>query len=99
MLARPGGRKWRPLTTAAVTVYAIFLIASPFEHHDLQCHLRTPLHCTSCAGTALGSNLHSIDIAGVWHLADAGSAPPQVVVARAFLLTVQSSGRAPPSLS
>jgi hypothetical protein len=87
----------RTLTTAAVAIYAAFLIASPFEHHDLLCHLRTPLHCTACAGSALGSDLQVVNISGVWHLPDAGRAIVAASDHRAVLLDVRSNGRSPPS--
>src|SRR4051812_28391273 len=98
MLGRPGrGNHARSLTTAAVAIYAAFLIASPFEHHDLLCHLRTPLHCTACAGSALGADLHVLNVSGIWHLPDAGSAVAPAADHPTLLLTVSTSGRSPPS--
>ena len=50
----------RRLALAGLAIYAVFLVASPFEHHDLLCHLKTPQHCTSCASSQLGSDPHSL---------------------------------------
>jgi hypothetical protein len=42
-------------TIVGLALYAAVLISSPFEHHDLICHLKTPQHCMSCASSQLGS--------------------------------------------
>jgi hypothetical protein len=91
-----GVRVRRPLVTVALALYAIFLAVSPFEHHDIQCELRTPLHCTACASTALGSDLGGTPAPGACHLDDAGSADQQLILSHGFLLDVHSSGRSPP---
>src|SRR5689334_18049566 len=91
-----GGARLRRLTRLAVALYAVFVVVSPFAHHDLQCELRTPLHCTACAATALGSDLQTDIVAGLWHLEDAGSAVVVQVAAQPLLLDVCTSGRSPP---
>ena len=58
MTGRRSGRVSRRLALVGMAIYAIFLIASPFEHHDLSCELKTPQHCTSCTSTQLGSDTH-----------------------------------------
>ena len=93
------GRGWRRLAFLGVALYALFLVTSQFEHHDLQCELRTPLHCSACAASALGSDLQDIAVVGTWHLADAGSAVTDLVVSHGRLLDVRSNGRSPPSFS
>jgi hypothetical protein len=82
--------------TVAVALYALFLAVSPFEHHDIQCELRTPLHCTACTGSALGSDPSGAATPCVCHLDDAGSAVEQLILSYGFLLDVRSSGRSPP---
>ena len=62
------------LTIVGIALYAAVLISSPFEHHDLICHLKTPQHCTSCTSSQLGSDTQILLNPGVWHLADAGRA-------------------------
>jgi cytochrome c oxidase subunit 3 len=54
--------KWRPLAQVfvGVAIYALFLLTTQFEHHDLLCHLKTPQHCTSCTSSQLGSFFYLI---------------------------------------
>lgn len=82
--------------TLGVALYALFLVVSPLEHHDLVCHLRTPLHCTSCTSTALGADTHVPPVIGAWALSDAGHAVVDAVPLSGTLLPVRSSGRSPP---
>ena len=85
------------LALAGMAVYAIFLVASPFEHHDLSCELKTPQHCTSCTSTQLGSDTHVLLSPGAAQLADAGRANAVVVLDEGTLLAVRSPGRSPPA--
>jgi len=80
-----------------MAVYVLFLLASPFEHHDLLCHLKTPQHCTSCAGSQLGSDPHALVPPASWALADAGSAFAFHMLAEDALLAIHSMGRSPPA--
>ena len=80
-----------------MAIYAVFLIASPFEHHDLLCELKTPQHCTSCTSTQLGADPQTPLDPGAWHLADAGRAASFVLLHRGTLLAVRSTGRSPPA--
>jgi hypothetical protein len=88
----------RRLALVGMALYALFLIASPFEHHDLQCELKTPQHCTSCTSTQLGSNPQALLSPGVWYLADAGRAVAVDLLGKDTLLVVRSTGRSPPSV-
>ena len=94
---RAGIRLSRRLALVGVAIYALFVIASPFEHHDLQCELKTPQHCTSCTSTQLGSDPQILLSPGVWHLADAGRAVAVLHLAEDTLLAVRSTGRSPPA--
>jgi hypothetical protein len=78
-------------------LYAVFLVTVPFEHHDLICHLRTPLHCASCTSSVVGSDPTAPAILGAWALADAGSALAVQFTADDILLPVRSTGRSPPA--
>ena len=80
-----------------MAIYAVFLVASPFEHHDLQCELRTPQHCTSCTSAQLGSDTQVAVAPGAAQLADAGSAASFVLLDEGTLLVVRSTGRSPPA--
>jgi hypothetical protein len=85
------------MALAGAAIYAVFLIFSPFEHHDLSCELKTPQHCTSCSATQLGSDTHVTLTPGAAQLADAGRATAVVVLDEGTLLVVRSTGRSPPS--
>jgi len=58
-----------------MAVYAVFLAATPFEHHDLLCELKTPLHCTACTSSVLGSDSFKSAPAGTATLTDFGLDP------------------------
>jgi hypothetical protein len=80
-----------------MAIYTLFLVASPFEHHDLQCELKTPRHCTSCTSTQLGSDTQVVLAPGAAQLADAGRATAFVVLDEGTLFVVRSTGRSPPA--
>src|SRR5438093_1503158 len=96
MPCRLRDRAWRRLAVAGVALYALFLTTSPFEHHDLWCHLKTPFHCTSCASSPLSSDPSTLDFAGLSHLADAGRAIAVSFDSQGVVLSVPSFGRSPP---
>jgi hypothetical protein len=97
MSARPTGRRPRVLAFAGVAIYALFLVAAPFEHHDLLCEIKTPQHCTACMSSLVGADPNSPAVPGPWHLTDAGSAVSIQILATDTLLAVRSAGRSPPS--
>jgi hypothetical protein len=90
-------RRWRRFAATAVVVYSVFLATAEFEHHDLACHLKTPLHCTSCASSPLSVHPHTPVVADASRLADAGRAIAVQVLSEGALLALESSGRSPPS--
>jgi len=79
-----------------IALYILFLVASPFEHHDLICHLKTPQHCTTCAFTQLGADPRPPLTVDDAHLADAGRTVSFEILAESTLLAVESTGRSPP---
>ena len=89
----------RHLRVLGVAIYALFLVLSPFEHHDLSCELKTPQHCTSCSSTQLGSDTHVVPTPSAAQLADAGSAASFVTLDEGALLVLRTAGRSPPSLA
>jgi hypothetical protein len=97
MIPRGGSGLSRRLALVGTALYALFLIASPFEHHDLSCELKTPQHCTSCTSTQLGSDAPIAVAPGAAQLADAGRAASFIVLDEGTLLVVRSTGRSPPS--
>ena len=86
-----------PLTYIGVALYAVFLVTVPFQHHDLECELKTPLHCTACTSSVVASDPTALVTVGTWSLADAGSAVVTQPVLDDVLLTVRSIGRSPPA--
>ena len=97
MTRRGSGRLSRRLAFVGVAIYTVFLVASPFEHHDLSCELKTPQHCTSCTSTQLGSDTQVALAPGAAQLADAGSANSSVLLDSGTLLAVRTTGRSPPA--
>ncbi len=43
----------------ALALFAAVLFATPFLHHDLSCHLKTPEHCTACVASPLASRIET----------------------------------------
>ena len=96
MQGKWSGRRARFLGFAGLALYAVFLVASPFEHHDLLCEIKTPQHCTACTSSVVGADPHSAAVPGLSHLTDAGRAVSVQVLASDTLLAVRSTGRSPP---
>ena len=99
MLVRSSSRRLRILALAGLAIYALFLLASPFEHHDLSCELKTPQHCTACTSSLLGADPHAAAVPGSCHLTDAGRAVFAQILAIDTLLAVRAAGRSPPAFA
>jgi len=80
-------------------MYLAFLVTSPFEHHDLACHDRTPFHCPTCASSQPGADPQTPVGLSAFHLADAGRAVASLIVLESAVLPVRSTGRSPPSVA
>ena len=80
-----------------VAIYLAILLAAPFTHHDLDCHLKTPLHCPACASSQVGLNTPLPAAARAADLPDAGNVITCQPPANGAVLPVRSSGRSPPS--
>jgi hypothetical protein len=81
----------------SVAIYAAFLLTSEFLHHDLECELKTPQHCTACTSSVVGADPAAPPVLGAWQPTDAGSAVSLDVLAVDVLLAVRSTGRSPPA--
>jgi hypothetical protein len=86
----------RRLALVWLAVYAIFLAASPFEHHDLLCELKTPRHCTACTSSVVGSDPARSAMVGSWTLTDLGLAFATDFTTHGISVPVRSPGRSPP---
>jgi hypothetical protein len=91
-------RRWRLLAFLGVSIYAVFLVTVPFEHHDLLCHLKTPQHCTSCSSSLVGSDPDLLAFLATFQLRDAGTASAFQPLPESTLLAVRSTGRSPPTI-
>ena len=80
-----------------LAIYAIFLIAVPFAHHDLICELKTPGHCTACTSSVVGADPSQPAMLGTWTLTDVGRALSIQVASSGALLPVKTTGRSPPA--
>ena len=96
MPVRPTDSRLRILACAGLALYAVFLVASPFEHHDLSCELKTPQHCTACTSSVVGSDPVAPATLNSSRLADAGTAVSVLVLSDGVLLSAHSTGRSPP---
>jgi hypothetical protein len=86
----------RRLVFVWLAVYAIFLAATPFEHHDLLCELKTPLHCTACTSSVVGAPSVRLAPLGASSLVDLGVAFTAEPTTHAVVLADSSTGRSPP---
>jgi len=89
----------RRLVLLGVFLHGLFLTTAEFEHHDFLCHTKTPLHCTSCALSAPGSDPGAPVSPGLFNLADAGRAVADHLVFKSTVLPVRTRGRSPPSIA
>lgn len=91
-------RRSRWLAVAGLAVYAIFLCAAPFEHHDLSCELKTPQHCTACTSSVVSSSPDTPSLSATAQLADAGRAIAADRRAETPLYADRLPGRSPPAV-
>jgi hypothetical protein len=91
------GRRLRGLSLAGVVVHALFLLAAPFQHHDLICHLKTPQHCTSCTASPAARTADAPAASGTSPLADAGAAVSVPLDGQGVLFREPGTGRSPPA--
>ena len=93
------GARFRQLALAGVLLHTLFLAIADFEHHDIACHLKTPLHCTSCALSPVSSDPHTPFDPGASGLTDAGRAIAANVEFQSAVLSVRTTGRSPPAFA
>jgi hypothetical protein len=97
MTAKVGRYRSLRSVSVEVAIYLAILLTAPFAHHDLDCHLKTPLHCPACASSQVGLNTPVPAIARTVNLPDAGDVITCQPSAIGTLLPVRSTGRSPPS--
>ena len=94
-----GTTRFRLSRTLAAALYCLVVLAASFEHHDVICHIRNPLHCTACTASLPGSDPQALATPRTFQLADAGRAVTVHLTARGALLVVRSTGRSPPRIA
>ena len=90
-------RRVGALNLAGIVIYILVLLASPFEHHDLVCHIKTPQHCMSCSASLLGSDPHAQAAVATGQLDDLGRAIAFLYLPESTLVAVRLPGRSPPA--
>lgn len=82
-----------------LAAFFVALVALPFAHHDLLCHIKSSTHCATChIGTSTHDSGAQPPLAHV-ELPDAGRAIEAGLVAVASYALSPSAGRSPPSTS
>jgi hypothetical protein len=92
-------RRWKRRILLGAILHLAFLAVAPFEHHDLQCHLKTPLHCAACASSPLSPAPRAAHSPAPSLLTDVGVASVLVVADKDTCLAVRTPGRSPPSFA
>ena len=96
MSSRQQGYASRVLTFVGLTLYAICLVVTPLEHHDIVCHLKTPLHCTACVSSHVGTDPQALQQPGTSTLAEAGQLQVEPPSAERRQVVRRPIGRSPP---
>jgi len=96
MDVRLAARRLRILACTGLAMYVLFLVAAPFEHHDLSCELKTPQHCTACRSSLVGSNPDMLATLDSSSLTDAGRAVSVLLFSDGVMSSARSTGRSPP---
>ncbi len=86
--------RWAAIATA---FYVAVLLVSPFTHHDLDCELKHPQHCTACTASHVAADPDALSAPGASALVDLGSAQASLRGLVQLLLAVRTVGRSPPA--
>jgi len=97
MVPDRGGRLASVTLWLSVGVYLLFLVASPWLHHDTECHVKTPSHCGACMASPIGLGAAVAADVNAFHLPDAGDVETIFVTANERIFVVDTPGRAPPA--
>jgi hypothetical protein len=80
-----------------LVLYAVVLVLAPFTHHDLECHLKNPQHCTACSSVQAGTDASTITGVPAAPLVDLGRAVFSYRPAKTVVLVADFNGRSPPA--
>jgi hypothetical protein len=89
----------RVVLRLVLAAFFVALVALPFAHHDLLCHLKSSTHCATChIGTSTDDSGAQPPLAHI-ELPDAGRAIEVGLVAVVSCALCSSAGRSPPPAS
>ncbi len=94
--ARNRARSVRLLTVAS-GLYGLTLLAGPFLHHDLACHLKSRTHCTTCAFNLSASGIEGESGLRAADLPEADWLLSSVVRTPAAPVATETQDRSPPA--
>ena len=80
-----------------LVLYAVVLVLAPFTHHDLECHIKNPQHCTACSSAQASVDPATIPGPAIAPLVDLGWAISSYRTAENVLLVTDFNGRSPPA--
>jgi hypothetical protein len=80
-----------------VALYATVLVLAPFTHHDIECHIKNPQHCTACSSAQASVDPTTIPGPAVAPLIQLGWAVSTYCPAENVLLVAHLTGRSPPA--
>jgi hypothetical protein len=80
-----------------MALYALVFVASPFLHHDLECHLKTPAHCSACTASPQAPRIETVVGLAPAALPDAGRIEPIGPSSLTPPACIPNRGRAPPA--
>ena len=80
-----------------LVLYAAVLVLAPFTHHDIECHLKNPSHCTACSSVQASTDPAAVTAVPVAPLVELGWAVLSSCPAENVLLVSDLTGRSPPA--
>lgn len=87
----------RILKWLGLALYATVLVLAPFQHHDLECHIRNPQHCTACSSIQASTDPAAVTGIPSAQLVDLGWAVSSYTPAKNVVLVAEVNGRSPPA--
>jgi hypothetical protein len=80
-----------------LVVYALVVGVSPAVHHDIQCHLKSPTHCSGCLAHPSAARAESTEDLAAVSLPAAGAIERFRTACPVAPGRVPVTGRAPPA--
>ena len=87
----------RILKWLGLALYATVLVLAPFQHHDIECHIKNPQHCTACSSIQASTDPAAVTGVPMAQLVDLGWAVFSYGTAKNVVLAAEVNGRSPPA--